>query len=212
MRKLEAATAAIAATAFALIAATAGHGALLNITVLDDEYDPKVATFNLIDGGDSVVRWGWGPLNSGTSDEHTVTQKKGLFNSGAPKDDGQFDAHVSAGTFGYFCEVHGNAMKGKIKIVPGASDVETNQFRVFWANPTSKTGNRYTLRYRVNGGDWEPWLTNTRKREKVFGANEKPVPVNVSVDTYEIAARSQKGKPNKHKQSGWSPPVTVPTG
>ena len=59
-----------------LVPGTAG-GALVNIKVDDDFYDPANATFEFPASPDA--RWDWDALGGGTANEHTVTQDKGLF-------------------------------------------------------------------------------------------------------------------------------------
>jgi plastocyanin len=201
---------AVAIGAFAIVALTPSlsSGALVNIDVTDNAYTPTPATFQVLDVDNENVVWDWGGFMGDTTHKHTVTQKKNLFSSGASKKAGTFELQASAGSYGYFCQVHGaSVMKGKVKLVPGASDETPDQFRVFWATTTTTTGNRFAVRYRVDGGPWKTWQKNTRKLAKVFGANDKPVNVDLVDHEYEVSARSAKGKPSKHKQSGWSPPL-----
>jgi len=79
------------------------------------------ATVN-IQAGQSVC-WTWD-----TSSPHTVTADSDTFNSGPPASAGTFQVTFStAGTFGYFCQVHGSktsGMRGSVVVTgdPGGGD------------------------------------------------------------------------------------------
>ena len=75
---------------------------------------------------------------------------------------------------------------------------------VTWAEVT-KTGKAFDLQYRVDGGTWTAWRTDTVKLAARFGAEDKPVSIDEG-HTYEVRARSQKRVDTPTKVSGWSPP------
>jgi len=203
MKKL--AFAALAAAA--LFVPSSAPGALVDIDVLDDEYAPQDAIFGF--PADPGARWTWGGFPGETTEnEHTVTQNKKLFKSGAPKDTGDFEVNASAGKYPYHCTVHGvSGMKGTLSILTGFAELDADSVRVRWATANSTTGKRFDVRYRVDGGDFLIWQRNTRKLSKVFGRNDKPVEFDPAAHDYDFSARSVKGKPAKHKRSKWSPPT-----
>ena len=104
---------ALAAPAFA-----ATH----SVSVIDNDYSPGTITVAV---GDTVT---W--TNNGSA-PHTVTANDGSFDSDPDCPD-NFDACMqpgdtyshtfnSAGTFGYFCKVHGQSMAGTV-VVEGSDD------------------------------------------------------------------------------------------
>jgi hypothetical protein len=191
--------------AVALLVPSSAPGALVNIDVLDDEYDPQEATFYF--PANPSARWDWGGIGGSTTNQHTVTQNKGLFKSGAPKDTGSFEVNTSSGTYPYHCEVHGDAMTGTLNILTGFSERDADSVRVSWATDKSTTGKRFDVRYAVDGGDFLIWQRGTRKRSKVFGNDDKPEAFDPVAHDYEFSARSIKGKPSKKKRSKYSPPA-----
>jgi hypothetical protein len=209
MRRLVFAVAAVAGAA--LLWAAMSQAALVNITVEDDEFIPPNASFGFLEVDNPNVVWEWGVLGGGTNRDHNVVQKRGMFRSGNPKDEGEYELQASAGKYQYFCEVHrSDGMRGKVSIIPAIDDVTADSARVIWAFPSTTTGKRFDVRYRVNGGSWELWKRQTKKHSAIFGGPEdKPVAFETATNTYEFSARSQKGKPAKRKRSGWSPPLSV---
>lgn len=208
MRKLEAAVAAAASVAMLLVGAAVGQGALVNITVDDNFFDPAVDTFEFPANPD--VRWDWN-FPDGTDNRHNVVSKRGMFRSGNPKRNGEFDLAASAGKYAYYCEVHrGDGMKGKVNIVPGAVTVTVSSIEVAWAIPENTTGKRFDVRYKIDGGKYKYWKRNTKKLNGVFGGpNDKPAAVDFDAHDYSFQARSRKGPPKKKKISGFSPPLVV---
>ena len=199
--------------AVALVIPGTAPGALVNITVDDDFYDPQNATFDFPATPDA--RWDWdgiGPSN--TVREHTVTQDKGLFKSGAPTNTGSFEVSASSGTYPYHCAVHGSAMTGTLNILVTSSEQDLDSLRLHWATPTTTTGNRFDVRYRIDSGPgeepWKTWLKQTRKKSKVFGNDNRPTSFDLTRGDYEFSARSVKVKRNKRpKRSRFSPPLLV---
>jgi plastocyanin len=173
------------------------------ISVSDDEFTPS--NYHL-PGPGPTVPWVWGP---GLAHEHNVRQDVKLFRSGEPTSDpGIYEKVFSAGTFHYYCEVHGTrdgGMDGKVRVPVGIQGTADRQiFRVIWATETSRTGKAFDVKYRVDDGPWVAWRTDTTKLRALFGRNDKPVPVEEGL-LYEVRSRSQKRVDRPKKVSGWSP-------
>ena len=177
-------------------------------TIHDDFFDPPTPVTGTF--GFTNYQWVRDPA---AVDFHNVRQDDNLFRSGDPTDNPAFDytVAVSAGTFHYYCEVHGSptgGMDGTIKVRPGIlKSTSTDEFGVVWAAKLTQTGNAFDVRYRINNGDWKIWKNDTKKFEATFGKNNNPVDVKPG-KTYAIESRSEEAnKPSKH--SDWSPPITT---
>jgi plastocyanin len=159
-----------------------------------------------------LFSWQWGSDNT-TEQAHNVRQDRKLFYSGEPTDTRElFEVIVSAGSYHYYCEVHGSengGMDGKIRVRPTADDLTDDQFLFRWAFPTSETGDEYDVRFKVGNRDWKLWRNNTTAPSGVFGENDDPVDVKPG-KTYKLQALSQKST-NRKKRSDWSPTQTVIT-
>ena len=173
-----------------------------------------------------VFQWNWNGIDP-TAREHNVRQDKRLFYSGPPTTEDSFQRSISAGTFHYYCEVHGSrsgGMDGKVKVRPAslsAPDPEDRSFPVQWAiagkasgvsarrggGVPTETGDRFDVRFKVEDGRWRIWKRDTRKVKAQFGRNDNPVHVRNGRE-YKFKARSQKGS-NDNKVSGWSPKLTI---
>jgi plastocyanin len=105
-----------------LLSAQIALGASASVSIGDNFYDPATVT---ISAGDSVV---W--TNNGQA-PHTVTADDGSFDS-SPDCPGNIDecmqsgdtySHTfgSAGTFTYYCKVHGQGMSGTVVVQGGAT-------------------------------------------------------------------------------------------
>src|SRR5438067_1035246 len=118
------ATVAAASTPHAFAATT-------SVSVVDNQYLPASVTINV---GDSV-HWTWSGMNS-----HTVTATDMSFDSGAPQSSGTFD-HIfnAAGTFTYFCQVHGTAMSGSVIVQQAAASTATTQPAASATSPPAST-------------------------------------------------------------------------
>jgi plastocyanin len=171
--------------------------------------DVEVGTFSATFTPDSVsekvggvVHW----ARAGTGDLHNVREDNLIFRSGDPTD-GRIDysRSFSAGSFHYYCEVHGSAsggMDGVVKVKPKVSAApEGNPFTVAWANDGTNTGSAFDVQFKVGSGDWRSWKTNTSSASGVFGNNGNPVRVDAGTK-YSFRARSQK---TDGDESGWSP-------
>jgi plastocyanin len=195
-----------------LVPAVAQAGVSHQITVEaegQDLFSPELVTGNV--NGDYVFEWTWG---AGTTDEHNVREDSKLFYSGEPTDASEpFDISGSAGTFHYYCEVHGSksgGMDGEIVLRPnlGFPVPDPEVINILWASSDSETGNQYDVQYKVGKRDWKYWKKNTANGGALFGKNGKPVTVNPD-KVYKVRARSEKAS-NPKRRSGWSPALTFP--
>ncbi len=181
-------------------------------------FSPKVFTSNLNDSGPNFL-WEWGDEgdNGETVGDHNVRQDRRLFRSGKPTDSvvGGYYLSASAGTFRYFCDVHGGprgaGMSGKVKVPPMQYAItRLRGFQDFipvqWATVNSETGNQYDVQYRVGDKPWRNWKTNTSKLQAKFGFNDNPVPLRNRV--YSFRARSEVAG-SKKRRSNFSPPLVV---
>jgi len=143
--------------------------------------------------------------------KHGIRQVAGLFNfapwSGPVID---YQLFFSAGTFRYYCPIHGSpgrGMDGVVRVAPAFdSDPQPDPaFTVRWAQEESNdTGSRFDVRFRRQGANgWTLWQNDTAQHEGEFGAGDDPVRV-VAGRVYEFRARSEKAT-NTDKRSEWSP-------
>jgi plastocyanin len=182
--------------------------AVREISVKDNFFDPAFpAASHFATGSD--FHWA---RAAGSSGFHNVRQDQLLFRSGDPTT-GPIDYTISAsaGTYHYFCEIHGSSttgMQGRIKIGPAKSNVTPSSFVVTWASAATDTGDRFDARYRIDRGSWANWKTNTASFKATFGASGDPVTL-MPGHTYQVEVRSKKA--GTTSKSNWSPPVTVTT-
>jgi plastocyanin len=181
-----------------LLPVPAGAGQV-NIEIHDDNTFAPDEVGNQV--GDTV-RW----FNDGmTTFPHNVREDGQLFRSGDPTS-GLIDFPVvfSAGTFHYYCEVHGSevgGMDGLVRIpVRFNAAPDGLPFTVVWATDTTETGSIYDVQFRVGSGDWRRWKRDTTAFSGRFGRNRSPVRVRDGV-RYRFRARSQEGTAD----SRWSP-------
>ena len=201
------------AAALLAIPAFASGRATTSITVApgtSNSFGPKSVTKNV---GAGAIHWEWG-TDGTTFASHNVRQDNKLFYSGGltnSKPSG-YTITPSAGTFHYYCELHGSptgGMAGSIKIRPAIFNKTASSFGVRWSPGTNQTGNAFDARYRVDGGAWKTWKNHVAAASAIFGAGNKPVHVGPG-HTYEVQARSEKTS-NVSKASGWSPSARVQT-
>jgi plastocyanin len=197
---------AVGALAYASVASAAAT----EIQVKDSFFSPRVpAARNLASG--ASFHWQRAP---GSTFPHNVHQDFNLFNSGAATSGPiNFSIRASAGSYHYYCTVHGSAaggMDGIVRVRPifnlGPTGVP---FTVIWAlggtSPTN-TGDHFDVRYRVGtSATFKFWRNDVAARSGVFGQNNQPVQV-VPGATYQFQVRSQK---IPSQPSGWSPTLTV---
>lgn len=144
----------------------------------------------------------------GSLNQHNVREDHGVFRSGAPSNQPfQMVRVFSAGTFRYYCEVHGSitgGMRGQIRVPVSISSTPSGApFTVRWAAYGTTTGTRWDVQYRIGDGSWRSWKSTTSAFSAVFGAKDSPKRVR-SGTTYGIRARSRNG----NAASDWSPPKT----
>jgi plastocyanin len=175
--------------ALLLVPATPAEAGQVNIEIHDNFFAPDEIGNQVGD----TVRW----FSDGTSNDHNVREDGELFDSGLassmPLD---FPVVFSAGTFHYYCEVHGSefgGMDGLVKIpVRIGRAPDGLSFTVRWATDASETGSVYDVQFKVGAGDWRNWRANTSTLSGVFGRNRNPVRVRDGV-LYKFRARSQEG-------------------
>src|SRR5581483_2645182 len=203
----------IGAAAALLAIPALATGASTAVTVAPSNkntFGPKAVTKNV---GAGSIHWQWG-TNGTTFAAHNVRQDNKLFYSGPltnSKPSG-YTITPSAGTFHYYCELHGSptgGMSGTISIRPTIFNKTASSFGVKWSPGTNQTGNRFDVRYRVDNGTWKTWKSHVSLAQATFGAGNLPVHV-APGHTYEVEARSEKAT-NLSKPSGWSPLARVVT-
>jgi plastocyanin len=202
------------AAALLAIPALASGGVATTVTVAPSNantFGPKNLTKTV---GTGSIHWQWGTSGS-TFAAHNVRQDDKLFFSGplTNSDPGGYSVIPSAGSFHYYCELHGSAsggMAGTINVRPSAFNKTAHSFDVEWASSVRQTGNAFDVRYRVDAGAWKTWKTGATLGKATFGgAGNHPIHVGPG-HTYDIQARSkQQSSPNK--VSGWSPSARVTT-
>lgn len=204
--RLSLATVAVAALALAV---PASAGVPQTVGVEDDVFDPDITN----QGVTLSVTWEWA---DDVVNEHNVRQDDRLFRSGNPTDDPaeSFELFPSAGTYHYYCEVHGSqagGMDGKLRVSPIFAPLKRRggeAFSILWAAdlPGFATGDQFDVQYKVDDGKWKYWKKNTSKRGGSFGKNGKPVSIKPGKQ-YKVRVRSEKSS-NPKRRSGWSPSVS----
>lgn len=171
--------------------AVPAHAATKTVTASGFSFSP--AKVSGVHG--TTVRWDNG---SGT---HNVHSKTGMFSSGsATSTQWPFGRVFSAGSFGYYCQVHGTAMSGVVRVRPTVAAAPAGRpFTVRWATPATNTGSSFRVQYRVEGR-WKTWRGSTSARGAVFGKGGAPTSV-VSGRTYGFRVKSVTGV----NASGFSP-------
>lgn len=204
---------AIAATAVLSLALPAYASAGLEIEVKDlgatGIFDPPVVE------GPAASTTGWFSSGGATTNPHNVRQDKNLFNSGAESQSFNYVITPSAGTYPYYCTVHGApggvGMSGKLKIKPrlGSAKRASAVIPVEWGEGTN-TGDQFDVRYKGPGTDgrYKTWLKNTELGSADFGANNEPARVKPDKN-YFFQARSENSA--NGKGSGFSPALKVST-
>jgi plastocyanin len=197
----------VIAAAAALLALPAAAGAApREINVGDDFFSPKTPAARMFQPGPSF-HWSNG---AGFGNRHNVRQDDKLFRSGNPTSGTiDFAIRASAGSFHYFCELHRfSGMSGVVKVRPIAlADSLSGQIAVQWADPSTNTGSRFDVSYRVDNQRWKTWKNDTARFQGNFGRNDRPVNYRPNRHTYRVKVRSERQQVSK--RSGWSPPVTL---
>jgi plastocyanin len=158
-----------------VLTAVPAEAAVVSVGAGGNNFDPEVTTLT---APGQVVTWDWAGGNS-----HNVRQDALLFYSGGftSNPDAEFVRTFSAGSFHYYCELHGSSsggMDGRVRVPPSISgDPAGLPFTVRWATGTTNVGQVFDVQYRVGSGAWVTWRTDATARAKVFGANGKPIVV-----------------------------------
>jgi plastocyanin len=184
------------AALLAVPAAAQAQGTVAEVETGDDFFRPESVRSDV---GVQSVRWAWA-----TESEHNVMEENGLFGSGSPGRTGDFTVTPSAGTFNYFCVLHGfisttgkpAGMAGQIAVKPTATP-QGKKTLVTWATETTDTGSRYDVRQAL--GSKKPKLVeeNTRAIEGAFKLKDGKA--------YTFQVRSRQGK----IASRWSPKLKL---
>lgn len=130
-----------------------------------------------------------------TTDEHNVSSMDGLFRSGATTMGAfRFTRAVSAGSFAYQCERHGDqGMRGMLRVKPVVKAAPRGaKFTVLWAATSKQTGKTFDVQYRIGRGAWRNWKRGTSATKAVFGARNKPVRVSTR-KSYSFRVVSKSG-------------------
>ena len=194
----------ISVAAVALALASFASAAPRQIDVGNDFFDPRNPPARSFSSGPSF-RWSNG---GGTSRPHNIRQDAKLFYSG-PLTRGSinFTINASAGSYHYYCELHGTpdlGMQGTVKVRPIAlADSPAGEVKVRWAGSDTNTGSRFDVRYRVDHRRWKTWRNDTRSFQGAFGHSDRPVNYRPRRHNYRIKVRSERRRVEKH--SDWSP-------
>ena len=195
----------ILVAAVALALASLAGAAPRQIDVNDDFFAPRNPPARNFSAGPSF-HWSNG---GGSSTPHNIRQNDRLFRSGAlTRGSINFTIRASAGTFHYYCELHGTVdgqgMAGTVKVRPIAlADSPPGEVKVRWADSDTNTGSRFDVRYRVDSRSWKTWRNDTRSFQGAFGHKDSPVNYRPSRHNYKIKVRSERRRVKKH--SDWSP-------
>jgi plastocyanin len=193
------------ATAVLLLVPTIAGADTSAVEVKDFSFDPSNAFIMVGD----ALHWS---RATGSVASHSVTANNGFFDSGDPTT-GAIDltATFSAGTFHYFCKVHGSpdgsptaGMNGLVRVPAATTGAPGGlPFTVTWATPSTTTGTTWDVQYRAGSGPWKAWLSKTGLRKGVFGKNGKPVTLHKGTSfKFRVRSRTPAGA------SGWSPATT----
>ena len=179
----------------------AASAAVAKIGVRDYEFRPSAAAGAVGD----TVSWKWA---DGLQAAHDVFEDHRLFRSKTTAVSGTtFKRTPSAGTFHYYCTLHGGpsgGMDGTLRIAPTTNDGPAGApFDVVWATGT-RTGSAFDVQYRKAGGLWRNWRTDSAALAGTFGKQGAPITVQAG-EIYEFRARSQADASSPTRVSGWSP-------
>jgi plastocyanin len=173
-----------------------GQATTTEIATGDDFFEPENVESDV---GVESFRWAWS-----TASEHNVVEENALFDSGNPSTTGDFTITPSAGTFNYFCTLHGfiasngepSGMAGRVSVRPTATP-QGKLVLVTWATEATDTGNRYDVQRKVG------------KKTKLVEERTKAIEGAYKVkpgQKYQFRVRSLKGKKTA---SEWSPKLTI---
>jgi plastocyanin len=184
------------AALLAVPAMAQAQGTVTEIATSDNEFAPENVAGDV---GVQSIHWAWSTVN-----EHNVLEENELFDSGSPETTGDFTITPSAGTFNYYCVLHGfisstgnpSGMAGRIAVRPTATP-QGKRTLITWATEATDTGNRYDVRLKTGSKDAELVEENTKAIEAAFRLKRGK--------GYTFQVRSRKGK----SASDWSPKLKV---
>lgn len=180
----------ILVTALAVPAIAGAQGTTREIATGNDFFNPENVSTEV---GTESFHWAWDTTNL-----HNVRQDDKVFFSGGPVTAGEFTLTPSAGTFGYYCDVHGApgiGMDGELKVKPTAT-VSGNRATVVWATPETDSGTQFDVRQKV--GSKKPQLVEEKTKALDGSFKLKP-----GANTFQV--RSRRGK----AASDWSPKLKL---
>ena len=173
----------VLAVALLVPASANAQGGVTEIETGDDFFDPENVSAEV---GTGSFHWQWGPPS--TLNDHNVRQDDKLFFSGPVALTGDFTITPSAGTFDYYCELHGQpdglGMAGELKIKPTATKGGKKAV-ITWATEQSDTGTQYDVQRKV--GSKDPKIV-VEKTTDLFGEFKLK-----SGKKYQFRVRSRRG-------------------
>jgi plastocyanin len=175
------------------------------IDVVDSQFRP--ATSPSVTTVQEQHEFAW--LEDDTNLRHNVNQDDRLFRSGAPRANfGQYTEDISAGTYHYYCQMHGSragGMDGVVRVRPDVTPGNGASAMAFWADPQAEAKHRFAVQFRRLGATrWRTWKRGAAGFKGNFGLNDNPINANPTV-TYQLRARTFV-KGDRDRRSGWSQP------
>jgi plastocyanin len=185
----------LAGTALLVLAGPLEAATTHSVLVRDNAFEPGSIRARI---GDTVA---W---SGSTQSGHNVREDHGIFTSGRPTNEIDYQLVFSAGTFEYFCTTHGgpnSGMRGVVKVPARIGAAPAGRpFTVTWATSSTDTGSKFDVQYRIGSRRWRPWKNDTSSVKATFGAREEPTAVSPG-SRYSFRARSSRGA----RTSLWSP-------
>ena len=177
--------------ALAMPALSGAQGTVTDVSTGDDFFNPEKVSSDV---GTRSVHWQWA-----TTNDHNVREDNKLFYSGKLETTGEFTVNPSAGTFHYYCEVHGfenGGMDGELAVRPTATP-QGKKTLITWATENTDTGTQFDVQQKVGSKKPKIVESKTKKIEGVFKLK--------SGTKYQFQVRSRQGK----KASGFSPKLKL---
>jgi plastocyanin len=161
------------------------------IVMKNNAFSPKIVTEQQGD----TVRW-----RNDDRMRHNTTSKQGFWKSPNLALGGTYSqtaAFKNAGSYGYYCTIHGTAMSGVVKIPVKAIPSMTSGWTLRWSSlagtPTSR---RFDVQLKAPGTTtWRAFRTDTTARSARFSPSKHGV--------WKVRARTDNR--SNGKSSGWSP-------
>jgi len=170
--------------------------ATVDVAMLEHSYNPRVRPVGL--GGE--VRW-----SNASGLQHTATSKQGFFTS--PLLNGNGDSaklpFQHAGSFGYYCEIHGLTMSGTVQVSLKVTRLNGG-FTLRWSVAGSSiSGRRFDVQKKAPGTTtWTSLRSNTQTRAAFLDPTRN--------GTWRYRAKTENiSNLSDIKTSGWSPIKSV---